>query len=157
MSQCECGCGKEVKNRFIHGHNNRGKKGWNWKSGRTSHKDGYIQIYKPGHPNCDNKGYVMEHRLVMEEYLGRYLDPIESIHHINKIKSDNGIENLMLFQSLSGHMKYEYLNGELWTEERKQKLGITVKQLWTKERKMKYTQLAKQNQFWKYRKNLLEI
>jgi hypothetical protein len=22
---CECGCGEEVKNRFVHGHNNRGK------------------------------------------------------------------------------------------------------------------------------------
>lgn len=57
---------------------------------------GYILVKVDNHPNADSKGYVREHRLVMEEYLGRYLNPDEVVHHINHIKNDNRLENLFL-------------------------------------------------------------
>lgn len=72
-----------------------GKNNPRWKGGRIKFK-GYIKITNKNHPNCNNQGYVQEHRLVMEKHLGRYLTKEEVVHHINEIKDDNRIENLQL-------------------------------------------------------------
>lgn len=79
----------------------------NWRGGRIK-KHGYILIYTPSHPNCDSIGYVFEHRLVMEKYLGRFLDKKEVVHHINKIVDDNRIENLMLFLNNGLHLRFHF-------------------------------------------------
>lgn len=55
---------------------------------------GYIQIYFPEHPMAGSRGYMFEHRLVMANHIGRNLEPIERIHHINGVKDDNQIKNL---------------------------------------------------------------
>lgn len=60
-------------------------------------KDGYSYVYFRSHPYADKSGRVLEHRLVMEKKLKRYLLPHENIHHRNGIKSDNRIENLELW------------------------------------------------------------
>jgi hypothetical protein len=67
-----------------------------WTGGRKVTAEGYILIYSPNHPNRVDRIYVFEHRLVMEKYLGRYLKKNEIIHHINGIKNDNRIKNLLL-------------------------------------------------------------
>lgn len=40
---------------------------------------------------------ILEHRWVMEQQLGRKLEPHENIHHINGIKDDNRLDNLELW------------------------------------------------------------
>lgn len=78
----------------------------NWKGGRYK-RLGYFMIYSPNHPHRTVDGYVLEHRLVMEKKIGRYLKPKESVHHINAIPTDNRPENLMLFKNNVEHGRFE--------------------------------------------------
>lgn len=70
--------------------------------------DGYIKVYVPTHPYATKDGYVMEHILVMEKAIGRYITREEVVHHKNHIRNDNRLENLQLmsFKEHSAlHMK----------------------------------------------------
>jgi hypothetical protein len=80
-----------------------------WKGGKIVNTQGYVLIHQPNHPFCDSDGYVREHRLVMEEHLGRILEPNEVVHHINGNKSDNRLENLQLM-SKKQHYQHHYQN-----------------------------------------------
>ncbi len=77
----------------------------NWKGGRTIDADGYVRVYAPNHPNCDYKGRVLEHRLVMEKKIGRLLEAAEVVHHKNEVKDDNHPDNLELLPNQSAHVK----------------------------------------------------
>ena len=74
----------------------KGEKHSSWKGGRYRNTKGYIAIYVADHPHQLKYGYVLEHRLVMEKHLGRYLEPGEQVHHKNGIRDDNRLENLEL-------------------------------------------------------------
>jgi len=83
---------------FLSGHTRprRGSDSHMWRGGRFTDKYGYVQVYAPGHADADQKGYVRENRLVMEQILGRPLLSTEHVHHKNEIKSDNSEGNLMV-------------------------------------------------------------
>lgn len=89
----------------------RGEFNSNWRGGRVICEGGYIGIFKPNHPYAGIRKYVLEHRLFMEKHLGRYLKPEECVHHINGIKDDNRIENLMLFESNAEHTRFHKSTG----------------------------------------------
>lgn len=72
----------------------KGSKHPNWKGGKFVRVRGYIASHQPNHHFADSKGYVMEHRLVWEEYYKACLLSWVDIHHKNGITNDNRIENL---------------------------------------------------------------
>lgn len=95
-------------------HGRKGNKNKLFKPEGTN-ASGYILIYMPDHPHAGVKGKVYEHRLVMEKFLGRYLNSDEIVHHKNGIKADNRIENLEVLSNKEhaakhGYEKFEYKN-----------------------------------------------
>ena len=80
-----------------------GNKNPRWKGGRKYDGQGYVLIYMPKHPRPSSKNYIYEHRLVMETHINRLLKSTEIVHHINGIRDDNRINNLMLFYSNREH------------------------------------------------------
>lgn len=77
-----------------------------WKGGRNNTTEGYVLIYKPNHPNHNNGAYVLEHRFIIEQQIGRYLTQAERVHHLGE-KDDNRPEKLMAFSSNSAHIRFE--------------------------------------------------
>ena len=77
----------------------------NYKDGKQR-ANGYIMVLSHKHPHRTKKGYVYEHRLVMEKHLGRYLGKCEVIHHIDGDKLNNSINNLMLLPTTGAHTRY---------------------------------------------------
>jgi hypothetical protein len=87
-----------------------GSQASNWQGGKRLTRSGYIYEYKPDHPNASTIGAVMEHRLVMEKKLGRYLEAGEVVHHINGIKNDNRPENLEVMKR-GKHVSNHFADG----------------------------------------------
>ena len=57
---------------------------------------GYMYCYAPNHYCANKAGKVLEHVMVMADYIGRKLLSIECVHHIDRNKKNNVITNLML-------------------------------------------------------------
>lgn len=68
--------------------------------------NGYYAIFSPDHPNCTGSGIILEHRLVMEKKIGRYLKKTEVVHHKDEDRINNDPDNLQLFKNNSEHMKF---------------------------------------------------
>ncbi len=78
-----------------------------WRGGqRLGGQNGdYMTIHKPEHPFANKGGYVLQHRLVAEDILGRYLYPEEIPHHLNGDTKDNCWSNIIVLSNQSSHAK----------------------------------------------------
>jgi hypothetical protein len=88
----------------------RGKKHGNWKGGRHT-SSGYkkVKIDNPDTGLATNK-YTTEHKIVIENDIGRTLVQGELIHHIDGQRDNNDIDNLHL---CSGHKEHKLIHGQL--------------------------------------------
>lgn len=68
----------------------------------------YWMIRCPCHPGADGKGYVKEHRLVTEVYLGRFLRRNEHVHHKDGNGLNNSLENLELVTQQDHSQRHKY-------------------------------------------------
>lgn len=87
------------------------------KNYKTKNRAGYILtlVHGPRRKGATKWGYMYEHRIVMEQHLGRYLRRGEHVHHINGNKADNRIENLVLLRHQEHQSKH---SKERWNADR---------------------------------------
>lgn len=115
--KCRCDCGKIVYRQYSKVISRlvrscgclRGKcksRDPKLEKGTYKRSDGYIRKLARDNPNADYDGYVFEHRLVMENKIKRYLEPMEVVHHINGLRDDNRLENLILFPDNGAHIAH---------------------------------------------------
>lgn len=84
----------------------RGSSNPSYSGGRVPLNTGYVVVLAPWHPHADVRGYVLEHRFVMEQMIGRWLTPDEVVHHENEVRGDNIPRNLRLFACQADHAAY---------------------------------------------------
>lgn len=129
---CSSRCNGLRRSEELAKHSHKGRAGWTdtsrasyrekmtgpnnpaWKGGVTygRPKGNYIG---PRYVRCPEEwlmmarkdGYIMEHRLVMAQWVGRPLDRTEVVNHINHDPRDNRRENLELYPSNGDHKRGE--------------------------------------------------
>ncbi len=139
---CQCGCGERTPishwtnartgvvkgkpTRFVLNHQLRGvKRG----EGRYVNSQGYVMLRMPDHPQA-NKGYVLEHRWVMEQALERPLLPSEMVHHRNGIRDDNQPENLVILSRIEHGLRHGRPKGSPTSAEHRRKLSVAQSRVW---------------------------
>lgn len=78
-----------------------------WAGGRMLDKHGYVLVWAPMHPAARKTGYVLEHRLVLEAHLGRFLPAGSVVHHTDEHPHHNWPANLESFASNADHLRHE--------------------------------------------------
>ncbi len=98
-----------------------GEKSHFWRGGRFVDSRGYVHILRRDHPFSTKPNYyILEHRLVMEKTIGRFLKKEEIVHHRNGIKHDNRPENLHLWNQ-SDHVRHHNKLNQSFQKHRQKK------------------------------------
>lgn len=107
-----------------------GKENHQYKTGRRIDLDGYVLVTAPkDHPYARQRTnrsgkLIYEHRLVLEQHLGRYLLPEEVVDHIDGLTLHNAPENLRLFASNGEHIATTTTGRtKLWSAQGRQNIG----------------------------------
>ena len=134
-------CSHKAKARKI-----SGERGVRWNGGRFVTSGGYVLIYldktspffSMASHRHDNKytepigRYIQEHRLVIAQHLGRCLKSWEVVHHINRDKTDNRLENLELLPAQTTHLVRTFKDSYI------KKLEVRISKLETEVKVLKW-------------------
>lgn len=111
----------------------RGPSHPNWKGGRYISGEYILVQVQPGspyYPMTHATGYVLEHRLIVAESMGRCLEDGEVVHHIDGNKQHNEISNLELLPNNTEHLPYIMLQQQMARlEEKVEAQGKEIKLL----------------------------
>jgi hypothetical protein len=116
IKSCEC-LQRKISSELAKKRNSlTGSESLAWEGGVKNHY-GYKLIYNPAYRKDPLlPRYFFEHKLVMEQFLGRKLRKGETVHHKNGIRDDNRPENLELWHS--GHPSGQRIEDKIaWCKE----------------------------------------
>lgn len=85
-----------------------------WKIEKIISKGDYNYALVRNHPNAIKHGYVLHHRIVVENHLGRLLNSDEVVHHVNGNKKDNRIANLEVMFHREHTRHHQTTKGRKW-------------------------------------------
>jgi hypothetical protein len=83
-----------------------GENNYWWNGGIHMTSSGYKMITSREHPYANRDGYVLEHRLVVEATIGRFLTPMEVVHHRDQNRLNNHPGNLFIFPDNASHLRF---------------------------------------------------
>ena len=70
-----------------------------WNIKKVISKGDYQYALVPEHPKATRNGYVLLHRVIVENHLGRVLNSHEVVHHKDHNKRNNTLDNLEVLDS----------------------------------------------------------
>lgn len=76
-----------------------------WNIRKIISKGDYFYALVPEHPFATKNGYVLYHRIIVENHLKRILNANEVVHHLDGNKKHNDIDNLQVM-SIKEHTKH---------------------------------------------------
>ena len=86
-----------------------------WLISHTVKKGDYLYAVVKDHPKAIDHGYVLHHRVVMENHLGRMLESNEIVHHKDHNKNNNTIDNLEVM-TVAEHTKLHHPAGKTYID-----------------------------------------
>lgn len=87
-----------------------------WKVEKLVSKGDYLYAVVKDHPLCTKHGYVLHHRIVMENHLKRLLTKDEVVHHIDGNRKNNSVENLQVLGAIAHCRHHGFEVGRLWVK-----------------------------------------
>lgn len=85
-----------------------------WNIRKIISKGDYDYALVPEHPKATKNGYVLLHRVIMENHLGRLLNDDEVVHHKDHDKKHNVIENLEVLSAKEHNILHGLEHGRKW-------------------------------------------
>lgn len=64
-----------------------------------------MRAYVPNHPMANIHGYVLHHRIVAENKIGRLLTEKEVVHHLDNNSKNNNPDNLAVIANQTEHFR----------------------------------------------------